>query len=154
MATSNTGMKGWGWEETGPIWGARAFAPKSGQDHLGLGSVSSDRILPSLSPGSNVLTIHPRYWSFYSEDLAQISGPVSRWPRDFGRGAEPWSWSRRPGGDTRTRVVVHQRNGHNQDHPTLTTRVGRRPQRHLADVWTRHSRERTRCSTSTRQPSA
>lgn len=56
----------WGWDETGPVWGARAFAPKSGQDHLGLGSVSSDRILPSLSPGINVLTIHPRYWSFYS----------------------------------------------------------------------------------------
>ena len=48
------------------MWGARAFAPKSGQDHLGLGSVSSDRILPSLAPGINVLTIHPRYWSFYS----------------------------------------------------------------------------------------
>lgn len=56
----------WGWDVTGPVWGARAFAPKSGQDHLGLGSVSSDRILPSLSPGINVLTIHPRYWSFYS----------------------------------------------------------------------------------------
>lgn len=48
------------------MWGARAFAPKSGQDHLGLGSVSSDRILPVLSPGINVLTVHPRYWSFYS----------------------------------------------------------------------------------------
>lgn len=56
----------WGWEGTGPVWGARAFAPKSGQDHLGLGSVSSDRILPALSPGINVLTVHPRYWSFYS----------------------------------------------------------------------------------------
>ncbi|MEU4394356.1 hypothetical protein [Kribbella sp. NPDC023855] len=56
----------WGWADTGPVWGARAFTPKSGQDHLGLGSVSSDRILPTLSPGINVLTIHPRYWSFYS----------------------------------------------------------------------------------------
>lgn len=56
----------WGWEQTGPVWGARAFAPRGGQDHLGLGSVSSDRILPLLSPGINVLTIHPRYWSFYS----------------------------------------------------------------------------------------
>lgn len=56
----------WGWERTGPMWAARAFAPKSGQDHLGLGSVSSDRILPALSPGINVLTVHPRYWSFYS----------------------------------------------------------------------------------------
>src|SRR3954454_13196124 len=66
MATSRADIKGWGWEVTGPAWGARAFAPKSGQDHLGLGSVSSDRILPSLSSGINVLTIHPRYWSFYS----------------------------------------------------------------------------------------
>lgn len=56
----------WGWDQTGPVWGARAFAPRGGQDHLGLGSVSSDRILPLLSPGINVLTIHPRYWSFYS----------------------------------------------------------------------------------------
>ena len=55
-----------GWNETGPFWGTRAFPPKSGQDHLGLGSVSSDQILPALSPGINVLTIHPRYWSFYA----------------------------------------------------------------------------------------
>ena len=66
MAKGGTRDAGWGWENTGPVWGARAFAPKSGQDHLGLGSVSSDRILPSLSPGINVLTIHPRYWSFYA----------------------------------------------------------------------------------------
>lgn len=59
-------MPRWGWQETGPVWGARAFAPRKGQDHLGLGSVCSDRMLPSLSPGINVLTIHPRYWSFYS----------------------------------------------------------------------------------------
>ncbi|PXW30399.1 UNVERIFIED_CONTAM: hypothetical protein DES50_108209 [Williamsia faeni] len=56
----------WGWEHTGPVWGAKAYPPMSGQDHLGLGSVSSDRILPTLSPGINVLTVHPRYWSFYS----------------------------------------------------------------------------------------
>lgn len=62
----------WGWEQTGPVWGARAFAPKSGQDHLGLGSVSSDRILPRLSPGINVLTIHPRYWTFYSWVLSEF----------------------------------------------------------------------------------
>jgi len=66
MMIGNSQKAQWGWDETGPVWGARAFAPKSGQDHLGLGSVSSDRILPSLSPGINVLTIHPRYWSFYS----------------------------------------------------------------------------------------
>src|SRR4051812_42569706 len=56
----------WGVDKTGPAWAARAFAPAGGQDHLGLGSVSSDRILPRLSPGINVLTIHPRYWSFYA----------------------------------------------------------------------------------------
>lgn len=66
MTDSSTRGEGWGWDQTGPAWGARAFAPKSGQDHLGLGSVSSDRILPALSPGINVLTVHPRYWSFYS----------------------------------------------------------------------------------------
>lgn len=65
MAKADKGRE-WGWDNTGPAWAARAFAPKSGQDHLGLGSVSSDRILPALSPGINVLTIHPRYWSFYS----------------------------------------------------------------------------------------
>jgi hypothetical protein len=66
MSKAKTTAEPWGWEETGPVWGARVFAPKSGQDHLGLGSVSSDRILPALSPGINVLTIHPRYWSFYA----------------------------------------------------------------------------------------
>jgi hypothetical protein len=58
-------MTGLGWEHTGPIWSTRVYAPAKGQDHLGLGSVSSDQILPMLSPGINVLTIHPRYWSFY-----------------------------------------------------------------------------------------
>jgi hypothetical protein len=66
MVIANSLKAQWGWDETGPVWGARAFAPRSGQDHLGLGSVCSDRILPALSPGINVLTIHPRYWSFYS----------------------------------------------------------------------------------------
>lgn len=33
---------------------------------MGLGSVSSDRILPLLAPGINVLTIHPRYSPFHS----------------------------------------------------------------------------------------
>ncbi len=56
----------WGFDRTGPAWAARAFDRAGGQDHLGLGSVSSDRILPSLSPGINVLTIHPRYWSVYA----------------------------------------------------------------------------------------
>lgn len=74
------------------MWGARAFAPKSGQDHLGLGSVSSDRILPVLSPGINVLTIHPRYWSFYAwvlDDFWGASLPRTRGAfRDFYRPRE------------------------------------------------------------------
>lgn len=69
----------WGWDTTGPIWGAQAFPPGGGQDHLGLGSVSSDRILPRLSPGINVLTIHPRYWSFYAFVLDEF------WARDLRR---------------------------------------------------------------------
>jgi len=66
MKAPKVAAEEWGWEQTGPAWGTRVYAPKSGQDHLGLGSVSSDRILPRVSPGINVLTIHPRYWSFYS----------------------------------------------------------------------------------------
>ena len=48
-----------------PQWIAKMYPSKSGQDHLGLGSVSSDQILAALSPGINVLTVHPRYHSFY-----------------------------------------------------------------------------------------
>lgn len=79
MPASRSKSTGWGWDQTGPVWGARAFAPKSGQDHLGLGSVSSDRILPTLSPGINVLTVHPRYWSFYAWVLDEF------WARDLPR---------------------------------------------------------------------
>lgn len=82
----------WGRDETGPAWGARAYPPKSGQDHLGLGSVSSDRILPSLSPGINVLTVHPRYWSFYAwvlDDFWAADLPRNRTSfRDFYRPRE------------------------------------------------------------------
>ena len=92
MATDRGPTALWGWEDTGPVWGARAFAPKSGQDHLGLGSVSSDRILPSLSPGINVLTIHPRYWSVYSwilDDFWSTDLPRTRSAfRDFYRPRE------------------------------------------------------------------
>jgi len=38
----------------------------AGRDHLGLGSVSSAQILRDLSPGINVLTFHPRYYSLYT----------------------------------------------------------------------------------------
>jgi hypothetical protein len=49
-----------------PRWIAKMYTSKAGRDHLGLGSVSSDQILPTLSPAINVLTIHPRYYSFYT----------------------------------------------------------------------------------------
>lgn len=82
----------WGWDATGPVWGTRVFAPKTGQDHLGLGSVSSDRILAQLSPGINVLTIHPRYWSFYAwvlDDFWATDLPRTRAAfRDFYRPRE------------------------------------------------------------------
>jgi hypothetical protein len=49
-----------------PQWTEQVIRPVGGQDHLGVGSVVTDRILPPLSPGINVLTPHPRYWSFYA----------------------------------------------------------------------------------------
>jgi hypothetical protein len=48
---ARTAITDWGWEQTGPVWVARAYAPTRGQDHLGLGSVSSDRILPTFVAG-------------------------------------------------------------------------------------------------------
>ncbi|CAG0997799.1 hypothetical protein ANRL4_02904 [Anaerolineae bacterium] len=48
-----------------PQWIAEMYPGTKGRDHLGLGSVSSERILQALSPGIYVLTIHPRYFSFY-----------------------------------------------------------------------------------------
>ena len=52
------------------------YPPKVGRDHLGLDSVSSDQILPTLSPAINVLTFHPRYHSFYTFLLDEF------WRRD------------------------------------------------------------------------
>lgn len=62
-----------------PQWTEKLYRPSGGQDHLGLGSVSSDRILPKLVPGINVLTFHPRYWSFYTFVLDEF------WRRDLPR---------------------------------------------------------------------
>lgn len=62
-----------------PQWIAKMYPGKTGRDHLGLGSVSSDQILPSLVPGINVLTIHPRYHSFYTFLLDEF------WRRDLPR---------------------------------------------------------------------
>lgn len=62
-----------------PYWTERMYRPGGGQDHLGLGSVVTDQILPRLSPGINVLTIRPRYWSFYAFVLDEF------WRRDLPR---------------------------------------------------------------------
>lgn len=82
--------------ETTPIrpqWIARMYAGSVGRDHLGLGSVASDQILPTLSPGINVLTQRPRYYSFYTfllDEFIRRGRPASRaaWvaffrPREF-----------------------------------------------------------------------
>lgn len=73
-----------------PQWIAKMYPPKVGRDHLGLGSVSSDQILPSLSPGINVLTIYPRYHSFYVFLLDEF------WRRDRLRSWTAWMHFFRP----------------------------------------------------------
>jgi len=62
-----------------PFWTERVYRPGGGQDHLGLGSVVTDRILPRLAPAINVITRHPRYWSFYAFVLSEF------WKRDLPR---------------------------------------------------------------------
>lgn len=57
---------------TQPAWTEQLAKPRGGQDHLGVGSVVTDQILPSLAPGINVLTPHPRYWAFYSMVVDQF----------------------------------------------------------------------------------
>ena len=66
------------------------YPPKVGRDHLGLGSVSSDQILPTLSPAINVLTFHPRYHSFYTFLLDEF------WRRDRLRSYATWVKFYRP----------------------------------------------------------
>lgn len=73
-----------------PQWIARMYPPKVGRDHLGLGSVSSDQILPVLSPDINVLTFHPRYHSFYTFLLDEF------WQRDLPRSYAAWVRFYRP----------------------------------------------------------
>lgn len=73
-----------------PQWIAPMYAGKVGRDHLGLGSVSSDQILPTLSPGINVLTVHPRYYSFYTFLLDEF------WQQDHPRSYEAWKTFYRP----------------------------------------------------------
>jgi len=73
-----------------PQWIAKMYPGKRGRDHLGLGSVSSDQILPTLSPSINVLTIHPRYHSFYTFLLDEF------WRRDRPRSRSAWVHFFRP----------------------------------------------------------
>lgn len=77
-------------ERTKPQWIQKMYPGKVGRDHLGLGSVSSDQILPTLSPGINVLTIHPRYHSFYTFLLDEF------WRRDLPRSRAAWVRFYRP----------------------------------------------------------
>ena len=62
-----------------PYWTEKMYLSGGGLDHLGLGSVVTDRILPRLAPGINVLTVRPRYWSFYAFVLSEF------WSRDLPR---------------------------------------------------------------------
>lgn len=73
-----------------PQWTEKLYPPSQGQDHLGLGSVSSDQILPKLSPGIVVQTVHPRYWSFYTFVLDEF------WRRDLPRTRRDFSRFYRP----------------------------------------------------------
>ena len=73
-----------------PQWTEKLYPPSEGQDHLGLGSVSSDQILPRLSPGIVVQTVHPRYWSFYTFLLDEF------WHRDLPRTRQSFSSFYRP----------------------------------------------------------
>jgi hypothetical protein len=75
---------------TMPRWTAPMFPAGGGEDHLGLGSVSSDQILPTLSPTINVLTPHPRYHSFYAFLLDEF------WRRDLPRSKRAWTAFFRP----------------------------------------------------------
>ena len=73
-----------------PQWIAHMYAATSGEDHLGLASVSSDQILPMLSPTINVATVHPRYHGFYAFLLDEF------WRRDLPRSPRAWIQFFRP----------------------------------------------------------
>lgn len=55
-----------------PQWTEIVAPPKSGRDHLGLGSVSSELILSKLLPAVNVLTMHARNYAFYAFALDEF----------------------------------------------------------------------------------
>jgi len=44
---------------------SNAARPGGGQDHLGLNGIDASGLLAQLLPNINVLTVHPRYQSFY-----------------------------------------------------------------------------------------
>ncbi len=73
-----------------PRWVAKMYPGKTGRDHLGLGSVSSDQILPTLVPSINVLTFHPRYHSFYIFLLDEY------WRKELPRNRAAWKKFFRP----------------------------------------------------------
>ena len=79
-----------------PAWTLPMYQPSTGMDHLGLASVSQDRILPTLSPGINVLTVHARYWSVYCWLLTEF------WDRDLPRTHAAWGRFLKP----RERIFV------------------------------------------------
>ena len=79
-----------------PAWTDAMYPRKSGEDHLSLASVSHRRVLPVLSPGINVLTIHPRYWSIYTWLLTEF------WERQLPRTNAAWGRFLRP----RERIFV------------------------------------------------
>lgn len=79
-----------------PAWTAPMYQPTTGMDHLGLASVSQDQILRALSPGINVLTVHPRYWSVYTWLLTEF------WERDLPRTHAAWGRFLKP----RERIFV------------------------------------------------
>lgn len=81
------------------------FPPSGGQDHLGLASVSSDQILPRISPTINVATVHPRYHSFYAFLLDEF------WRRDLPRSSRAWTQFFRP------RDFIYSVAMHLCDHP-------------------------------------
>lgn len=82
------------WAE--PAWTAPMYQPSTGMDHLGLASASQDRILVALSPGINVLTVHPRYWSVYTWLLSEF------WDRELPRTQAAWGRFLKP----RERIFV------------------------------------------------
>jgi hypothetical protein len=73
-----------------PQWTEKLYPPAGGQDHLGLAGVAAGRILPKLSPGIIVQTVHPRYLSFYAFLLDEF------WRRDLPRTPAAFSRFLRP----------------------------------------------------------